>query len=220
MIIKPALYESIKRIMEAPLPDDWDKDIYNPRISFKKRVEYAKQRASRLGQGSARVAFEIPYEGRQTVLKIAKNKKGMAQNEAEADVLSDGYLRHSPHMIPIIDYDETSNEPTWIHMEKAEPVKSYAQLTKLLHGFNIYTLYDHAKRGESVEFSKELKKENLTDKEKEELFAIYDLFVSLKDVGVNLFDFMDHHNWGIYKGKPVVVDVGFTDEVAKAHYSR
>ena len=106
-------------LLEAPLPDDWDKDIYNDRIPFNKRVQYAKDRAAKIGTGSSRIAFKIPYQGRDTVLKIAKNKKGMAQNEHEVQALSDYYLNKIGITIPMIDYDEQSATPTWIHVEMA-----------------------------------------------------------------------------------------------------
>ena len=75
MRIKELLLES------PPLPEDWDKDIFNERVPFKTRIEYAKARAEQVGKGSSRVAFVIPYQGRKTVLKVALNAKGMAQND-------------------------------------------------------------------------------------------------------------------------------------------
>jgi len=37
--------------------------------------------AKRLGGGSSRVAFLIDYQGRKTILKVAKNNKGLAQSQ-------------------------------------------------------------------------------------------------------------------------------------------
>lgn len=88
-------------ISEAPLPDDWDKAVYTPQTSYKKRIDYAVAKAQKLGKGSSRTAFTVTYEGRPTVLKVAHNIKGMAQNEAEAELLSDGYLSGIGIMIPI-----------------------------------------------------------------------------------------------------------------------
>ena len=110
-------------LTEAPLPDDWDDAIYNPRIPFAKRIRYAQERAQKAGAGSSRVAFIIPYEGRRTVLKVAKNKKGMVQNEVEAQKLEDWYLRNLGIIIPLIDYDEQNSQPTWIHTEFATKAK-------------------------------------------------------------------------------------------------
>jgi len=35
---------------------------------------------------------------------------------------------------------------------------------------------------------------------------------------IGLFDFVRTANWGIFNGKPVVIDVGYTDAVHRAHY--
>ena len=107
-------------IVEAPLPPDWDPSAMQQRnTSFKSRLQYALDRAKKIGTGSSRVATVIDYEGRPTVLKIAKNIKGLAQNNVEADILSDGYARQLNILIPIIDYDEQNREPSWIHTEMA-----------------------------------------------------------------------------------------------------
>lgn len=62
------------------LPDDWDESKFGHDKVFYKRVQYAKLKAKQIGSGTSRVAFIIPDQGRNTVLKVAKNKKGMAQN--------------------------------------------------------------------------------------------------------------------------------------------
>ena len=61
---------------EAPLPDNWEKVKFN-NGTFKSMIEYATAMSEKVGSGSSRVAFKIPYKGRDTVLKVAKNKKGV-----------------------------------------------------------------------------------------------------------------------------------------------
>ena len=105
---------------EMPLPADWDpQQMRQGSTTFKSRLAYALERAKKLGTGSSRVATVIEYQGRPTVLKIAKNQKGLAQNSVEADILSDGYASQLGILIPLIDYDEQNREPSWIHTEMA-----------------------------------------------------------------------------------------------------
>jgi hypothetical protein len=107
-------------LTEVPLPGDWDSSAYTKQKSFASRVKYATARAKKIGTGSSRVAFEIEYQGRPTILKIAKNKKGMAQNEYEISTLGDWYVKSLNITIPIIDSDEIDEDnPTWLHTEKA-----------------------------------------------------------------------------------------------------
>lgn len=103
---------------EAPLPPDWDSNVFTPDNTYKKRMDYAAARAQKLGRGSSRTAFEIEYQGRTTVLKVAHNIKGMAQNKAEANILDDWSVEQLGITIPIIDYDNAHDSPVWIHMEK------------------------------------------------------------------------------------------------------
>ena len=93
-------------LIETPLPDDLYDAVFNPNVPFIKRVRYAKERAKRLGAGSSRVAFLTPYQGRNTVLKVAKNGKGIVQNEEELTLLEDWYLNKLGITIPLIDYDK------------------------------------------------------------------------------------------------------------------
>jgi hypothetical protein len=108
---------------EMALPAGWDAEALGHDKTFKSRLEYALQRARRLGGGSSRVAFVIPDNGRETVLKIAKNRKGLAQNQAEADILDDGYIGRLDIVIPLVDYDKTNREPVWIQTELAQKVR-------------------------------------------------------------------------------------------------
>ena len=107
-------------IDEMPLPADWDPQAYNQNTTtFKSRLAYALERAKKLGTGSSRVATVIEYQGRPTVLKIAKNAKGLAQNGVEASILDDGYASQLGILIPLIDFDTANRDPLWIHTEMA-----------------------------------------------------------------------------------------------------
>lgn len=79
--------------------------------------------AKRLGSGSPRIVFEIPYQGRRTSLKIAKSNKGMVQNEEEAIFCDDWFLKKLGTIVPCIDYDQKNSKPTWLHMEYAAKAK-------------------------------------------------------------------------------------------------
>src|ERR1700749_760360 len=50
--------------------------------TFTARLKYCKEHFQRLGAGSSRIVFLLP-DGK--VLKLAKNAKGLAQNNVESD---------------------------------------------------------------------------------------------------------------------------------------
>jgi len=204
-------------LIEAPLPDDWDKDIYNPNIPFAKRIRYATERAAKVGTGSSRVAFEIPYEGRSTILKIAKNKKGMAQNDYESQMMfNDYYVKQLGITIPGIDYDEKNDPPTWLHMEKAGKVtptifKKYfngldpsglVRLTKYMIG--------------RVRVSPEEEQQYQEIAENNE--AISSFIDLMGNYDIEIDDFGRLANWGVYNNHVVIIDIGGSSEVISQYY--
>jgi hypothetical protein len=213
---------------EMPLPADWDPQAMKQGdTTFKSRLAYALERAKKLGTGSSRVATVIEYQGRPTVLKIAKNQKGLAQNSVEADILSDGYASQIGIMIPIIDYDEQNREPSWIHTEMATKANE-AQLCNIMKCHSLMTLVRFANtiagkyRGQTAQkFADDL----INDGDSEQDVEICtDYANKLADLAVSfdveLADFATPRNWGLYQGHPVVVDVGFNSNVMKQYYSR
>ena len=214
----------IELLNETPLPSDWDSSKFNTSNSFKSIVDYALERSKKIGTGSSRIAFEVEYEGRPTILKIAKNEKGLAQNDVEVKMLSDSYIEKMELTIPIIDYDTSNNKPLWIHTEKANKVTE-KKLCKLLHCDNLFQLIQMVKskyKNSSLyaHYYNELKEIN-TEDELEDLVDLVDNLYSLsKDFNIALRDFQKTNSWGLYKGKPVIIDIGLTMEVFDLHYKK
>lgn len=204
---------------ETPLPDDWDKSVYKSDKSFASRVRYAQERAKKIGTGSSRLAFEIEYQGRPTVLKIAKNKKGIAQNEYEAQMFNDYYLTGMGITIPMIDHDEENDPPTWIHVEKAEKMKPN-QFKQFFNGLNPDEMIYLAKTMSGkwgIRVSPEMKEKYEQIYEENE--TINSLVELIGNYDIEPGDFSRLANWGIYKGEPVIIDIGASSQVISAHYS-
>lgn len=216
---------------EAPLPSDWDASQYAPKTTFKQRLAYALERAKKIGTGSSRVATVINHDGQMTVLKIAKNRKGLAQNNAEASILSDGYASGIGILVPIIDYDEQNPEPTWINTAFAQKATE-KQLCSIMRCKNLSQLVkaawaitgkQRARYGTFPMYMEHIRKDNpeMTD---EDVEVFTDYAHKLADLNMNfnvlLWDFARAPNWGLYNGKPVIIDVGFTTEVHRLHYQR
>jgi hypothetical protein len=211
-------------IDEAPLPDDWDKTMLTPQQSYKKRIEYVVQRAQKVGRGSSRTAFTIQYDNRPTVLKVAHNDKGMAQNKVEVDVLEDGYASQLGIIIPIIDYDTDHPQPAWIHTEHATKTNA-RQLCKLMQCDKLDYLVDAAKNM----LGKRTRYHNVDDHilklyGEDGLEIFHDYAQRLADLSgsnkLELDDFSTAENWGLYNGQPVVIDVGLTPEVFSNYYKK
>jgi GNAT superfamily N-acetyltransferase len=204
---------------EAPLPADWDPAQYRPGTTFKDRLAYALERAKKLGTGSSRVATIIEYQGRPTVLKIAKNRKGLAQNSVEASILEDWYAKKLDILIPLIDYDEQNQDPTWIHTEVANKATE-RQLCNLMKCDNLSQLVNMsssiAKRKMFQDhFRSKGRSEEDIEIVSEYADKLYELYTNFD---VELVDMIGARNWGIYNGKPVIIDIGFNTDVMKRFY--
>ena len=222
------VWEGDEVLDEMPLPADWDpQQMRQQNTTFKSRLQYALDRAKKLGTGSSRVATVIEYEGRPTVLKIAKNQKGLAQNSVEADILSDGYASQLGILIPIIDYDEQNREPSWIHTEMATKANE-GQLCNLMKCGSLRDLVRFGNtiagkyRGQTAQsFIENMINDGKPEQEIEVMTEYANLLADLANsFDVELGDFDRAANWGIYKGNPVIVDVGFNSNVYQQYYKR
>ena len=200
------LSDLIFPLNETPLPPDWEKEKFSPKTSFRAMIAYAKERAKQVGRGSSRVAFEIPYQGRKTVLKVALNRKGIAQNQEEARLLDDGYLEKIGITIPLIDFDqENGDRISWIHTEFAEKI-TQKQLEQFFgHDLNDIAQYLDDQSGVRRRLSAPKLPQEVYDNE---------YFQMLQDLTVNYTipasDLTRKANWGLYQGEPVIIDLGFT----------
>lgn len=214
---------------EMPLPADWDPQQYKQQgTTFKSRLAYALERAKKLGTGSSRVATVIEYQGRPTVLKIAKNTKGLAQNSVEASILEDGYASQLGILIPLIDYDEQNREPSWIHTEMATKA-SEKQLCNIMKCDSLGRLVSLAniitgKNKPMITAAQYIEALRQRGKSEEDIEIMSEYANKLADLNssfdVELGDFARAANWGMYNGNPVIVDVGFNSNVLNQYYKR
>lgn len=210
-----------QELLETPIPDSWDDKIFTKNVSFADQLKYALDRSKKIGEGSSRVAFEIEYKGRPTILKIAKNEKGLEQNSEEANILSK--TSGIDIVIPLIDYDQRNSKPKWIHTEKADAIKE-GKLCRLIGTPNLLTLVkasiaNYNKKDIYVEMLEEY---NADDEDQLEVARYYIKQLSYLETeyGIHLGDFKRIQNWGLYKNKPVVIDVGFTEYVKDNYYKK
>ena len=215
-------------IKETPLPQDWDSKKLDASRSFKSRIDYAVSKAKEIGAGSARVVFSIPYNGRNTALKVAKNAKGLAQNNTEASLLSDAYVSQLGILIPIIDYDDKSQEPIWIQTEEAQPFLSKKHLVDMLGVISLKDLigladYIEGSYGQfsisNEEFSKIHLEAGYSESQIDRAIDIANAIAELRrSYDVVTGDLKRYQNWGIWQGKPVIIDLGLTNDVHARFY--
>ena len=98
-------------------PSHFDMEHFKSLKTFAQRIRYCDANLKRIGGGSSRIVFKIDD---QKVLKLAKNKKGIVQNDTEIDRGNDTY--YSSILAQVFDSDD---DGLWVEMELATPINKY-----------------------------------------------------------------------------------------------
>lgn len=212
----------IRDLFETPLPASWDKEVFGQDAVFSRMLAYAKERAQQIGRGSSRVAFIIKYKGQDTVLKIALNNAGLHQNAEEAKISDDYVISQMGLLIPTIDYEQRTNLPTWIHQRYAKKIKK-SDFKRFLAGFDLADVIDFIEEKHGRRSGWRSAYVRLADQSAKQKLYNTKLFQALDEYagssGNTLDDLDRTANWGLYRGRPVVIDFGFTEYVKLKFYT-
>lgn len=114
IISEDQLGKVIKSELGEDYPESWNIEEFKKLRSFNARIQYCQKHLKRIASGSSRIVYMVDDT---KVLKLAKNQKGLAQNEVEIkaskDYMWDGLVAE------IYDYDENS---LWVEMSLARKV--------------------------------------------------------------------------------------------------
>jgi hypothetical protein len=209
-IVREALEETFD---EAAYPSSWNLEEFTNINSFAGRLRYCKEHLQPIAQGSGRYVFGIDNE---TVLKLAKNRKGIAQNEAEYNIANDGYDQI------VAEVFECDEDYLWIEMERMNKCtpRTFESATGIK--FDIFAdalmFEENRVRGR--------RRMGIPSKppEMDELYE-NEFFTHVVDsmVGYDLMvgDLIRIGSWGINtSGDVKLIDAGFTEDVNKNHYYR
>jgi hypothetical protein len=184
--------------------------------SFAGKMKYASQYLTRIGSGTGRVVYDIDGE---KVLKLAKNPKGVAQNEAEAGA---GYYRDTHHIVAIV--FDSADDDSWLISEKAKKVNEsrIKQLTGIpsLNDLVMYLKNNHsANRGRGKIYGQD---QAVVEELNENEFA-QELYEFNENYSQQPGDMGRPSTYGevLRDGQPTIVltDYGLNDEVYDTHYA-
>ena len=199
--------------MEA-YPENFSFEEFNNIRSYNGKLKYANERLKKLSSGSSRVVYQVDEE---KVLKIAKNKKGLAQNESEADWSKDAYDVTAKVF-------ENSPEYFWVEMELAK--KLTPTRFKQLTGLSIQDMQTAMRvLRERMRPIRNLAPLKLTPEAEKELYEnefYLDIERFIADYDMETGDFGRLNSYGevIRDGQPkvVLVDFGVTQQTWNDYY--
>lgn len=205
---------------EMAYPANFNLQEFSQLPSFQARKKYCDERLQKLGTGSSRIVYKIDD---QKALKIAKNKKGLAQNEHEAD-----WGRNQYEIFAYI-YEADTDNYTWIEMELAKKAKS-SDFPKIL-GITWPQAVDLIKycfeQLKNVKMYYSTNVEELYNKliinEESDFFCHFQRYV-YDYAPYSVMDWTSLRNWGIVnrngKDELVIIDDGLDELVWKTYYMR
>ena len=184
--------------------------------SFAGRMKYAGENLTRIGSGSGRVVYDIDGE---RVLKLAKNPKGVAQNEAEA-----GAGRYEDTHSIVTKVFEEADDNTWLISEKGKKVteRRIKELTGIPSLNDLYMYlrnFTSSNNGRGNVFGQD---RQIVDFLNENEFA-QELQNFVANYSQSSGDMGRTSSYGevLRDGQPTIVltDYGLNDEVYDTHYS-
>lgn len=182
---------------------------------FRGRMMYCRRHMGPpIGSGSSRIVFQIDDE---KVLKLAKNDKGIAQNQVEADWLAQKY-GVVPKLYDVAD-DDSYLVSEYVLPAKAADFKQCLGMTfKEFCGFVEYCGSQYGRKSSLLPMMNSEKAEELI--ENNEWLSDFNRYVT--DYQLPVGDLMRIANYGLCKrnGKPQItlLDSGLTNDVYDSYY--
>lgn len=168
--------------------------------TFHARKKYAEKNLKHLSSGSSRIVY---LTADKTVIKLAKNEKGIAQNKAEIN-----HKIKSKYINKII---SSSKDNVWMqtHFLKKITEKQFKKLTDI--NFNDF--------GDAIryEFKKEKSKPDEFDSISETSF-FKEIKKIIKENSLATGDIIRISSWGQKDNYPILLDTGLTSKIYKDYY--
>lgn len=179
----------------ANYPEGFDIEELKSKRTFAEKARYlAKFRLRKLGKGSGRAVFKAD---KNTVIKVAMNDKGIAQNKIEIKISQD-----TPDDAPIAKVKDYDPDGIWIESEKARKanVEDFENIIGSLH---------HPSKGmhfwQSIPY-------------------IYNVIKIARKYNMSYGDLSKTNSWGVINRNGtdllVLVDYGLDMDVWKQHYAK
>ena len=217
------LFENIHRVNEAAMPQ-FNLQTLSSIKSFAGRLKYCKQMLGpTFGSGSSRIIFEIDDE---KVLKLAKNQKGLAQNEFEEETSRYGGM--------VVKVFECADDCSWLVEENCIPAKekdfeqiiglpfeTYCDLVRWY--YSRYSASDRHPRLFTMTYDEA---DALVDKlyEEDDYGFVPRIFNLMGDYQLPFGDLTRISTYGMVNrdGEPeiVVIDSGLSEEILDTYYRR
>jgi len=210
------VYENIETLMGEDYPPSFNMGEFKQLTSFDARTRYCATHLKRISSGTSRIVYKIDDE---KVLKLAYNKKGLAQNETEIGYSKEEML--SDLVARVYAYDQNYK---WSEMELARKVNkpTFKNITGLDWDVFVRVVDNYGKT-----YNNNSRKPHHETKEESEMvwennFA-YDVLQYIGNYSASSGDLCRLNSYGVVKrggiDAIVLIDYGLNDDVYDSYYS-
>jgi hypothetical protein len=215
-MLREALFleDYFSSLIDEDYPTTWNIEEFKKLNSFNSRIKYCETHLQRISSGSSRIVYKIDDE---KVLKLAKNKKGIAQNEVEINYSQDYILDNI--VAKIYSYDDNN---LWSEMELARKVTqsifkkivgySFDEFSIAINNFAI----DNGQKGFKRQIDRELY-QSMWDNE-----FVVNIFDLIGSYDIPYGDLIRLSSYGLVNGdgeeRIVLIDYGLTNDVYDNYY--
>jgi hypothetical protein len=206
-------------VIDEEYPQHFDMNYFKALKTFKQRIQYCQSNLQRLAAGSSRIVYKIDND---KVLKLAKNGKGIAQNEVE--IQYSNYYDIKDVLAQVFEYDEDN---LWVEMELARPASkedferivgfSFKDYCAAINNYG-NQVKAKGKPNYEMDVDPEIVKQMWEDE------FVYSIFNFIRGYDLPIGDLQRLNSYGIVKrgGQDaiVLVDFGLTEDVYSNHYHK
>jgi len=209
-------YRLVEELMDEDYPSTFDMEHFKTLKSFNQRVKYCQDNLKRISSGSSRIVYMIDDT---KVLKLAKNPKGIAQNDVEIE-----YSQYHDISDVVAKTFDNQIDGLWVEMELARKVtkSSFKNITGYSFEEYVMAIHNHGidsgnGRGYKYSIDKELLEQMWEDS------FMYEMFSFIGNYALPTGDLERLSSYGIVTrngGDTVVmIDYGLTNEIYSGYYS-
>lgn len=222
-LIKKRINESlthklIETYLEEEYPTNFDLSEFSKLTSFNKRIQYCQERLKRISSGSSRIVYMVDDT---KVLKIARNEKGLAQNEIEASYSN--YYDLKEITAEVFAYDQ---KDLWIEMELARKVTPNNFLQVIGFSFEDYCRLINDDYYKANQSARGFRLQPVSTKLKAQMVEnefIQEILNFMRGYDIPVGDLMKMNSYGLVKRNGqddiVMIDYGLNSSVWDDYYS-
>jgi hypothetical protein len=218
-ILKETLvFEIINQMLDEDYPSSFDFKKFISLKSFNQRVKYCEENLKKISSGSARIVYLVDDT---KVLKLAKNKKGLVQNEIEASYSK--YNDLSDILAQTFEFDD--HNYLWVEMELARKItpKIFKQITgySFENFCDLLRIYNDATNPTRYKHTHNLPEDFIQESWEDEF--MYSMYQYLGNYDVPVGDLLRLSSYGLVKRNGVdtivLIDYGLDNKTMASYYS-